>query len=120
MNGCFFCNILYDALYKLLHECTLICCIGEAFIKFKHREFGIMGNIDPLISKISSYLVHLRKSSHEKFFKIKFRGDAKIEIGLKRVVARLERFRTGPAGVRLKYRSFHLKIFILIQYLASL
>ena len=79
-------------------------------IELQHGELGIVFAGNAFIAKITIDLIDAVESSYQQALQIQLRGDAQVEIEIKRVVARDERARGGPAGDSLHHRCFHFDV----------
>ena len=79
-------DLLRDFTYHLFQHLHHIIVISISFITFEHGELRVMPGRDTFITKGSTQLIHLVKTTYDQSFKIKFMGNAQVKILVKGVM----------------------------------
>jgi len=77
-------------------------------VELTRGELRVVGEIDTLITELTTDLVDTVEASDDKLLEVKFRSDTHEHVNRKVVMEGLERFGGGTTGGHVKDRSLHL------------
>ena len=89
--------------------------VGVGLVGLQHGEFRRMGGIDALVAEVAVDLEDPLDSADGGALEVELRGNAQVELHVKRIHVRGERPRGRPAVQHLQHRSFDLEKTTVVQ-----
>ena len=103
-------DLLRDRAEQFLGQIHQVAVIAVRLVELEHRELGIVARRDAFVAEVAVDLEHVLQPPDHQPLQVQLRRDAKVELGVERVVVRDEGPRSGTARDRMHHRRLDFEV----------